>query len=114
VLPNGARRSPDASWTPKAEIEKLTPESRQSILASLPGVCHRAPVEIGSHSNGSRQNARVYRQLGWLIDPQSRTVEVYRPGRDPETIEGADSVAGEGPVDGFILDLRTVWDPLAS
>jgi hypothetical protein len=27
-------------------------------------------------------------------------------------LAGIDSLAGEGPVDGFLLDLRTIWDPL--
>jgi len=51
-------------------------------------------------------------QLGWMIDPETQTVEVYRPGREPELLSGLESLAGEGPVDGFVLDLRTVWDPL--
>ena len=53
-------------------------------------------------------------ELGWLIDPETRTVEVYRPNREPELMRGIDSVAGEGPVEGLVLDLRTVWDPLAA
>ena len=52
-------------------------------------------------------------QLGWLIDPNTRTVEIYRSGRAPEAVGDADSVSGEGPLHGFVLDLRTVWDPLA-
>ena len=52
-------------------------------------------------------------RLGWMIDPETRTVEIYRPDRAPETLSGVDSVSGEGPVEGFVLDLRTVWDPLA-
>jgi Uma2 family endonuclease len=51
--------------------------------------------------------------LGWMIDPETRTVEVYRPDREPESLAGADSIAGEGLVAGFVLDLRNVWDPLA-
>lgn len=53
-------------------------------------------------------------QLGWLIDPESRTVEIYRPGVEAETRAGISSVAGEGPVEGFVLDLAPVWDPLDS
>ena len=52
-------------------------------------------------------------QLGWLIDPDARTVEIYRPGFEAETRGGASSVAGEGPVAGFVLGLLPVWDPLA-
>jgi Uma2 family endonuclease len=51
--------------------------------------------------------------LGWIIDPENRTVEVYRQGRKTEVLTGIDSVSGEGPLEGFVLDLRTVWDPLA-
>ena len=51
-------------------------------------------------------------QLAWLIDPEVRTVEIYRPGFEAETIGGVPSVAGLGPVEGFVLDLAPVWDPL--
>jgi Uma2 family endonuclease len=51
-------------------------------------------------------------QLGWLIDPDPQTVEIYRPVLEAETRVGASSIAGEGPVDGFVLDLARVWDPL--
>jgi hypothetical protein len=59
----------------------------------------------------SRRKSR--QQLAWLIDPERRVVEVYRPDRDPEAIENATSVAGEGPVADFVLDLIPVWDPLS-
>ncbi len=48
-------------------------------------------------------------QLGWLIDPETRTVEIYRGGREPELLAGVESVAGEGPVRGFVLHLAPVW-----
>jgi Uma2 family endonuclease len=51
-------------------------------------------------------------QLGWLIDPDRQTVEVYRPGFEAETRAGAASIAGEGPINGFVLILAPVWDPL--
>jgi len=44
-------------------------------------------------------------KLGWLIDPIQRTVTIYRPGRAPEILANPSSVAGEGPVDGFVLEL---------
>jgi Uma2 family endonuclease len=31
-------------------------------------------------------------QLGWLLDPQSRRVHVYRPGSEVEQLEGAESI----------------------
>jgi hypothetical protein len=52
-------------------------------------------------------------QLAWLIDAESRSVDIYRPGYEAETRNNATSLAGEGPVEGFVLDLVPVWDPLA-
>jgi Uma2 family endonuclease len=52
-------------------------------------------------------------QLGWLIDPETRTLEIYRPNGEVEKRSGTDQVEGEGPVAGFVLDLKYVWDPLA-
>jgi Uma2 family endonuclease len=47
-------------------------------------------------------------QLGWLIDPYERQVFVYRPGKTAECVKGT-KLAGEGPVEGFVLNLARVW-----
>jgi Uma2 family endonuclease len=52
-------------------------------------------------------------QLGWLIDPDRRSVSIYRPNQEPETRTDIDSISGEGPVVGFVLDLSEVWNPLS-
>jgi hypothetical protein len=52
-------------------------------------------------------------QLAWLIDAEARPVEIYRPGFEAETRAGVSYVAGEGPMEGFVLDLAPVCDPLA-
>jgi Uma2 family endonuclease len=116
LLPNGARRSPDASWTARADIARLAPESRDGYWH----LCPAFVIELRSHSDRLpvlRAKMLEYiengAQLGWLLDPDSRTVEIYRPSRAPEALSGVDSVSGEGPVQGFFLDLRTVWDPFA-
>ncbi len=46
-------------------------------------------------------------QLAWLVDAEARTVEIYRPGYDAEMRTGG-SVAGEGPIEGFVLNLLPV------
>jgi Uma2 family endonuclease len=115
VLPNGARRSPDASWTLKSEVRKLPRESLEGYWR----LCPAFAIELRSQSDrfGTlRRKMREYvengAQLGWLIDPQTRSVEVHRSGREPELQEGIEFVAGEGPVAGFTLNLRPVWEPL--
>lgn len=116
LLANGARRSPDASWTAKDEIRKLSPESFEgywhlcpAFVIELRSLSERLPVLQAK----VRECIANSKQLGWLIDPETRTVEVYRPDREPEKRAALDSISAEGPVEGFVLDLRTVWDPLA-
>ncbi len=111
VLPSGARRSPDAAWT-----------SNSRLPQNLEGFWHLAPdfvIELRSDSdrlNVIRAKMREWIdggvQLGWLIDPDRRAVEVFRPGRSPEILEQVDEVAGEGPISGFNLDLRRIWVPI--
>ena len=44
--------------------------------------------------------------LAWLIDPDTKSVEVYRPNHEPEILLNVDAVVGEGPVEGFTLNLN--------
>ena len=48
-------------------------------------------------------------ELGWLIDPRTQTVTVYRPQQEPETRQGIMNMAGEGPVEGLLMDLSPIW-----
>jgi Uma2 family endonuclease len=50
--------------------------------------------------------------LGWLIDPDRRSVYIYRPGREPEVLVDVDHLEGEGPVEGFRLELSDIWQGL--
>jgi Uma2 family endonuclease len=115
VLPNGARRSPDASWTLKSRIRQLNPASRSRFWH----LCPDFVIELQSSSDRPRKlrdKMREYlangAQLGWLIDPEHRSVTIYRKDAEPETRTDLDSISGEGPVAGFELDLALVWDPL--
>ncbi len=115
VLPNGARRSPDASWVAKDRI-------RQMDNKSLQGFWHLCPafvIELKSESdrlrtlrNKMQEYVENGAELGWLIDPEKRSVEVYRSGGEPRLLTAIDSIEGEGPVAGFVLNLLPVWDPL--
>jgi Uma2 family endonuclease len=51
--------------------------------------------------------------LGWLIDPQSRTVTVYTTDREtPSELIEPERVFGEGPVIGFVLEPKQIYDQL--
>lgn len=116
VLPNGARRSPDASWTLKSRIEQLDASEREKFWH----LCPDFVIELKSTSDRPRvihEKMTEYlangAHLGWLIDPGMHKVSVYRPDAEVETLSEVASLAGEGLVAGFMLDLSPVWNPLA-
>lgn len=47
--------------------------------------------------------------LGWLIDCQSRRVEIYRQGQDVEIVENPATLSGEAILPGFVLNLAAIW-----
>ena len=115
VLPNGARRSPDAAWTLKSRIAILDPASQDKYWH----LCPDFVIELKSSTDRLRVLREKMRewiangaQLGWLIDPDQRSVTIYRPGGEVETRQEIDSIGGEGPVAGFTLELALIWNPL--
>ncbi len=114
VLPDGSRLAPDAAWTSNEQFSSFS--ERQ-----LSGAWHLCPdfvIEMRSPTDRLRTlRAKMQEwidngaQLAWLIDPDREAVEIYRPGQEPEIRTGIASIAGEGPVEGFVLDLRRVWNP---
>jgi Uma2 family endonuclease len=109
-LPNGANRSPDASWVSKQRIEELNPNPER-FLPLAPDFA----VELRSVSDTLdtlRQKMQEYIscgvRLGWLIDPQNKRVEIYRLGKGVEILESPNSLSGEDVLPGFVLDLQGI------
>lgn len=116
LLPDGARLAPDAAWTVKDRVRELSAESLRAFWR----LCPDFVIELRSQSDRLpvlRQKMQEWiengAQLAWLIDPERKAVEIYRPGQQPESRIGIETIAGEIPVEGFTLDLRPVWDPMA-
>jgi Uma2 family endonuclease len=114
VLPNGARRAPDVAWFPAGKPGLLDHKKRPRFPRFAPDFV----VELRSPDDRLSRVRPKMREwmdngtsLAWLVDPERRVVEIYRSGREPETLVDAETVTGEGPVEGFILDLRPVWNP---
>ncbi len=104
-FPTRARRSPDAAWF----------EGYPSTEGRFPVFSPQFVIEVRSPNDRLpplRDKMQRYIDAGvllaWLIDPLEKTVTIYRPGREPEVIANPASVAGEGPVEGFVLDLAGI------
>jgi Uma2 family endonuclease len=111
-LPNGADRSPDASWVSRERWEALTPQQRKGFIP----LCPDFVIELRSESDSlPKLQAKMGEyinngaRLGWLIDPQNRRVEIYRAQGEVEVLENPTELSGEEVLPGFVLNLRRVW-----
>ncbi|MFO0960793.1 MAG: Uma2 family endonuclease [Isosphaeraceae bacterium] len=113
TLPNGAIRAPDASWIARDRWEGLTPAQRDTYAP----ICPDFVVELRSPSDSLAElqcKMQEYlaqgARLGWMIDPARNVVEIYRPGREVETLKSPASLSGEDVLPGFVLDLKGILD----
>ncbi len=111
-LPNGAIRSPDASWVREERWEALTPEQKKGFAP----LCPDFVVELRSETdtlNDLRAKMQEYMnngtQLGWLIDPKNKQVEIYQIGQVVEVLEQPSALSGEAILPGFTLSLTRIW-----
>ncbi|MEG4502859.1 Uma2 family endonuclease [Microcoleus sp. F6_B4] len=111
-LPNGADRSPDASWVRQERWDGLTPKQKEGFIP----LCPDFVVELRSKTDNMeplRAKMKEYMNNGarlcWLIDRKNRKVEIYRQSQDVEVLENPATQSGEDVLPGFVLDLTEVW-----
>ncbi|QSJ14385.1 Uma2 family endonuclease [Nostoc sp. UHCC 0702] len=111
-LPNGADRSPDASWVKLECWNALNQEEKTKFLA----LCPDFVVELLSPSDSlkaTQEKMREYQdngaRLGWLINRKSQQVEIYRQGQEVEVLDSPATLSGEDVLPGFVLNLEAIW-----
>jgi len=97
-LPSGGDRSPDVAWVSLARWENLTQEERDGF----PPICPDFVIELRSKSDRLKplqEKMQEYLdsglQLGWLINPQQKQVEIYRPNQAVEIVNMPVILSGE-------------------
>ena len=111
-LPNGADRSPDASWIKLERWDALTDEEKQKF----PPICPDFVIELLSPSDSLKTTQEKMQEyidngvgLGILINRKSRQVEIYRQGKEVEVLDSPAGVSGEDVLKGFVLNLGMIW-----
>jgi Uma2 family endonuclease len=112
TLPNGAIRSPDASWVKREKWDSLTNQQKKRFGPWCPDFV----VELSSPSDrlSELRNKMVEylengASLGWLIDPFKRLVLVYRPDEEVVILNSPETVSGDPLLPGCELNLTELW-----
>ena len=107
-LPGGSDRSPDAAWVSQERWDALTAEEQEQF----PPLCPDFVIELRSKSDCLRPlQAKMQEylgsglRLGWLINPQDQTVEIYQAGKEVEVRSLPALLSSETVLLGLELDL---------
>ncbi|MDD1415546.1 Uma2 family endonuclease [Dolichospermum sp. ST_con] len=111
-LPNGADRSPDASWVTLERWNTLNHQQQ----TKFPPICPDFVIELLSPSDSLKTTQEKMKEyidngvrLGILINRKSRQVEIYRQGKEVEVLDSPATVSGEDVLKGFVLNLGIIW-----
>jgi Uma2 family endonuclease len=112
TLPDGSVRAADAAWV---SLDRWNARTREHQQGYAP-ICPEFVIELKLPSDRLPQlQAKMEMwiangaEVAWLIDPERKAVEIYRPGDSPEVLHGPSSVQGSRPVAGFELVMARVW-----
>ncbi|MEG4501336.1 Uma2 family endonuclease [Microcoleus sp. F10-C6] len=126
-LPNGAKRSPDVAWVLLERWEALSAEDKRKF----PPLCPDFVIELREAKLSRRESQtdsletlrgkmRYYQtngcRLGWLIDPQTPLVEIYRLSEEVAEVinfsfDQPPTLSGEDVLPGFLLDITPILNP---
>ena len=118
--PGGRPMVPDGSWLSETSIaaaERLAPSARRrGYLPITPDfvVEVRSPSqEVAKQREKMEDWARAGVALGMLVDPETRTVWLYRPDGDGFSVEEFSrpvSVSCEPEMPGLVLEFEQIWE----
>lgn len=114
-LSNGVKKGPDASWVKIERWNQLTREQKRTFapitpdfVIELASPSDNKPARYKELKNKMQEYIDCGARLGWLINPDTKIVEIYRSGRDVEIKENPQSLSGEDVLVGFTLDLTEI------
>lgn len=111
-LPKGGNRSPDVSWVEKSRWDALSQEQQRKF----PPICPDFILELLSPTDNLgmiQTKMQEYldsgARLGWLLNPEDKQVEIYRPEQPVEILPSPLLLSGEPVLPGFTLNLKWFW-----
>ena len=108
TLPKGGKRSPDVAWIANERWEALPREEQEKFAR----ICPDFVIELRARTDSlSQLQAKMQEylvsglRLGWLIDPISQQVAIYRQNQEVEIVPLPTTLSGEDVLPEFTLEL---------
>ncbi len=110
-LPDHNLRMPDAGWLSPETAEQARsgerpyPQVVPDFVVEVRSSNDRLPVQQEKMAMWMRNGVR----LGWLVDPSSRTVWVYRPDTEAQAHQDPGELSADPPCEGLTISFERVW-----
>ena len=108
TLPKSGKRSPDVAWIANERWDVLLREEQEKFAT----ISHDFVIELRSRNDSLSQRQEKMQEyldsglrLGWLIDPISQQVAIYRQNQEVEILPLPTTLSGEDVLPGFTLEL---------
>jgi Uma2 family endonuclease len=105
----GGKPAPDVSWIEKSRLEGV------NIVGFIP-IVPDFVIELRSATDNLKplqkkmiEYQRLGVNLGLLVNPKNKQVEIYRPGQEPQVLESPTSIDCNEVMPGFVLSLDRIW-----
>ncbi|MEM6446950.1 MAG: Uma2 family endonuclease [Cyanobacteria bacterium P01_D01_bin.123] len=111
-LSNGAKRMPDAAWIRRERWEALELKQLDGFVPISPyfAIEVRSPSdELQPLQEKMREYIDCGVQLAWLIDPQTRRVEIYRANGTVEILDEPEQISGENVLPEFLFSTARIF-----
>lgn len=112
TLPNNAKRSPDVSWIRQSHVDVLSEKEQDGFAPICPDFVLelRSPSDTVADVQAKMDEYMANgAQLGWMIDPFTKRVYVYRSDQPIECLMDPETVSGDPVLPGFVLNVREIW-----
>jgi Uma2 family endonuclease len=111
-LPDDSLRCPDAAWITRERWDTLTPQQQEGFAPLCPDAVFEVRWRTDSLEE-MRSKMRMYiangARLAVLVDPERRSVEIYRLGDEPEALVEPTHAPLGAVLPGFIVELGPIW-----
>lgn len=105
----GGKMSPDVSWIEKSRLNGVDIKGFIPIVPDFVIELRSATDRLNALKTKMLEYQRLGVRLGLLVNPQERTVEIYRFGQEPETLNDPIAVDCDDIMSGFVLNIHEIW-----
>jgi len=110
-LPSCAIRSPDLAYITNERWNNLTPIQKKKYVPLCPDFLvelRSSSDEIEDLQSKMQEYLENGLKLGWLIDPESQNIYIYKPHQSVIILNNPQTISGEDILPDFVLDLTGI------